>query len=100
MSSQKRCDSLELHPWGLTEPYAMGSCLPRSTKAHPSMTKMLLDFYKQTKPAKDTNFFNTAMQLKRNYSARLHVDMSSHGLPYITALGEHPGGRHSYYTLD
>ena len=54
---------------------------------------MLLDFYKQTKPATETNFFNTTMQLNRNYSARLHVDKNNHGPSYIIALGEYQGGR-------
>ena len=54
---------------------------------------MLLDFYKQTKPAKETNFFNTTMQLNRNYSAMLHVDKNNHGPSYIIALGEYQGDR-------
>ena len=55
--------------------------------------KMLLDFYKQAKSTKETNFFNTTMQLNRNYSARLHVDKNNHGPSYIIALGEYQGGR-------
>ena len=74
--------------------------MSRFTKAHPSMTKVLLDVYKQTKPAKEANFLSLTMQLNRNYSARLHVDKSNHGLPCIIAIGEYPDGRHSYYTLD
>ena len=54
---------------------------------------MLLDFYKQAKPATETNFFNITMQLNRNYSARLHVDKNNHGPSYIIALGEYQGGR-------
>ena len=90
---------IEAAPVGLIKPYVMGICLSRFTKAHPNMTKMFLDVYKQTKPAMDTNF-NLTMQLNRNYSARLHVNKSNHGLPYIAALGVYPGGRHSYYTVD
>ena len=54
---------------------------------------MLLDFYKQAKPTKETNFFNTTMQLNRNYSARLHVDKNNHGPSYVIALGEYQGDR-------
>ena len=39
--------------------------------------------------AKD--FYNTAMQLNRNYSARLHVDKNNHGPSYIIALGDYEG---------
>ena len=53
-----------------------------------------------TKPAKEANFLSLTVQLNRNYSARLHVDKSNHGLPCIIAIGEYPDGRHSYYTLD
>ena len=86
-------------PVGLIKPYAMGICLSRFTKAHPNMTKMFLDVYKQTKPAMDTNF-NLTMQLNRNYSARLHADNSTHGLPYIVAHCEQQRGRQGCYTLD
>ena len=89
---------IEAAPVGLIRPYAMGICQSRFTKAHPNITRMLLDFYKQTKPAKETNLLNLMMQLHRNYSARLHVDTNNHGLPYIVALGEYPGGRQGDYT--
>ena len=71
----------------------MGDCFSRFTKANPNMTKMLLQYYQQTKPKEETFFHNTTMQLNRNYSARLHVDKNSHGPSYIIALGNYQGGR-------
>ena len=38
-------------------------------------------------------FFATTMHLKRNASARLHVDKNNHGPSYIITFGKCQGGR-------
>ena len=65
----------------------------KTTGENPNMTKLLLEYFRQAKPSEEKEFYNTAMQLNRNYSARLHVDKNDHGPSYIIALGEHTGGR-------
>ena len=65
----------------------------KTTEENPNMTKMLLEYFRQAKPSDYKDFYNTTMQLNRNYSARLHVDKNNHGPPYIIALGEYEGGR-------
>ena len=64
----------------------------KTTEENPTMTKMLLEYFRQTKPSNDKDFYNTTMQLNRNYSVRLRVDKNNHGPPYIIALGEYEGG--------
>ena len=61
--------------------------------ASSKMAKMLVEHLRQTKQSYEKDFYNTTMQLNRNYSARLHVDKNNHGPPYIIALGEYEGGR-------
>ena len=65
----------------------------KTTDETPTMTKMLLEYFRQTKPSSDKDFYNTTMQLNRNYSAKLHVDKNKHGPSYIIALGGYKGGR-------
>ena len=65
----------------------------KTTEENPTMTKMLLEYSRQTKPSGEKDFYNTTMQLNRNYSARLHVDRNIHGPSYTIALGEYEGGR-------
>ena len=65
----------------------------KTTEDNPNMTKMLLEYARQTKPSDEKEFYNTAMQLNRNYSARPHVDKNNHGPSYIIALDEYEGGR-------
>ena len=65
----------------------------KTTEENPNMTNMLLEYPRQARPSDDKDFYNTAMQLNRNYSVRLRVDKNNHGPPYITALGEYEGGR-------
>ena len=65
----------------------------RTMEENPTMTNMLLEYVRQTKPPYEKYFYNTTMQLNRNYSARLHVDKNNHGPSYIIALGEYEGGR-------
>ena len=52
---------IEAAPVGLVKPYFTSVCLSRFTKSNPNMTKMLLDFFKQTKPENETKFFNATM---------------------------------------
>ena len=52
---------IEAAPVGLVKPYFTRVCLSRFTKSNPNMTKMLLDFFKQTKPENETKFFNATM---------------------------------------
>ena len=65
----------------------------KATEENPTMANMLLEYFRQTKPPYEKEFYNTTMQLNRNYSVRLRVDKNSHGPPYITALGEYEGDR-------
>ena len=60
---------------------------------NPNMTKMPLEYFRQTKPSNEKDFYNTTMQLNRNCSAKLHADKNNHGPPYISALGEYECGR-------
>jgi len=60
---------------------------------NPHIASILLEYFRQTKPPNEKEFYNTTMQLNRNYSARLHVDKNNHGPPYIIALGEYEGGK-------
>ena len=53
----------------------------------PNMTNMRLEYFRQTKPSNEKDFYNTTMQLNRNYSARLHVDKNNRGASYIIAVG-------------
>ena len=64
----------------------------KTTEENPTMANMLLEYFRQTKPPYEKDFYNTAMQLNRNYLARLHVDKNDHGPSYIIALGEYEGG--------
>ena len=65
----------------------------KTKEENPNTTKMRLSDFRQTKPSYEKDFYNTAVQLNRNYSARLHVDKNNHGPSYIIALGEYEGGR-------
>ena len=65
----------------------------KKKEGRPNTTKMLLEYFRQTKPSYEKDFYYTTMQLNRNYSARLHVDKNNHGPSYIIALGEYEGGR-------
>ena len=57
-----------------------------TTEENPNMTKMLLEYSRQTKPSDEKDFYNTTMQLNRNDSVRLHVDKNNHGPPCIIAF--------------
>ena len=46
----------------------------KTTEENPNMTKMCLEYFRQTKPSNEKDFYNTTMQLNRNYSARLRAD--------------------------
>ena len=59
----------------------------KTTEENPNMTKMRLEYFRQAKPSNDKDFYNTTMQLNRNYSVRLHADKNNHGPPYIIAFG-------------
>jgi len=65
----------------------------KAKEDNPNMTKMVLEYFRQTKPSYEKDFFNTTTQLNRNYPARPHVDKNNHGPSYIIALGEYEGGR-------
>ena len=67
----------------------------KATEEDPNMTQMRLEYPRQTKPSDEKDFYNSAMQLNRNYSVRLHVDKNNHGPPYIIASGEYEGGTHT-----
>ena len=68
----------------------------KKKEENPHMAITLLEYFRQTKPPYEKDFYNTTMQLNRNYSARLRVDKNGHGPSYIIALGEHTGGRQWY----
>ena len=61
----------------------------KTKEGNPNTTKMLLESFRQAKPPYEKDFYNTTMELNRNYSARLHVDKNNHGPSFIIALGGH-----------